>query len=194
MRKKVNVFWCMLIALSIAFVLSMIFTNNEKTEAFSEDTANNTAELTVYNPIAGQVIALADVNDAAFSSGVLGAGYAVVPSEGKVYAPFDGKVETLMDTHHALGIVPDSGIEMLIHVGLNTVTLGGKYFTPKAAEGDTFKKGDLLLEFDTESIKKEGFDITTPIIVSNVDDYTPFTVYSADNASVGTKILELAKA
>ena len=194
---KNMLFACIIAALSfvLSFVLALIMTKNkaETTEETSSPKAEGSADLTIANPVSGEVIALSEVNDATFSSGVLGEGYAVIPSEGKVTAPFDGKVETLMDTHHALGLVSNSGIEMLIHVGLETVALNGKYFTPKVAEGDSFKKGDVLLTFDLEAIKKEGYDTTTPVVVSNADDYAAFAP-ALGNASAGVKMLELAKA
>lgn len=194
---KNMLFACIIAALSfvLSFVLALIMTKNkaETTEETSSPKAEGSADLTIANPVSGEVIALSEVNDATFSSGVLGEGYAVIPIEGKVTAPFDGKVETLMDTHHALGLVSNSGIEMLIHVGLETVTLNGKYFTPKVAEGDSFKKGDVLLTFDLEAIKKEGYDTTTPVVVSNADDYAAFAP-ALGNASAGVKMLELAKA
>ena len=194
---KNMLFACIIAALSfvLSFVLALIMTKNkaETTEETSSPMAEGSADLTIANPVSGEVIALSEVNDATFSSGVLGEGYAVIPIEGKVTAPFDGKVETLMDTHHALGLVSNSGIEMLIHVGLETVTLNGKYFTPKVAEGDSFKKGDVLLTFDLEAIKKEGYDTTTPVVVSNADDYAAFAP-ALGNASAGVKMLELAKA
>ena len=194
---KNMLFACIIAALSfvLSFVLAFIMTKNkaETTEETSSPKAEGSADLTIANPVSGEVIALSEVNDATFSSGVLGEGYAVIPTEGKVTAPFDGKVETLMDTHHALGLVSNSGIEMLIHVGLETVTLNGKYFRPKVAEGDSFKKGDVLLTFDLEAIKKEGYDTTTPVVVSNADDYAAFAP-ALGNASAGVKMLELAKA
>lgn len=194
---KNMLFACIIAALSfvLSFVLALIMTKNkaETTEETSSPKAEGSADLTIANPVSGEVIALSEVNDATFSSGVLGEGYAVIPTDGKVTAPFDGKVETLMDTHHALGLVSNSGIEMLIHVGLETVTLNGKYFTPKVAEGDSFKKGDVLLTFDLEAIKKEGYDTTTPVVVSNADDYAAFAP-ALGNASAGVKMLELAKA
>ena len=194
---KNMLFACIIAALSfvLSFVLALIMTKNkaETTEETSSPKAEGSADLTIANPVSGEVIALSEVNDATFSSGVLGEGYAVIPTEGKVTAPFDGKVETLMDTHHALGLVSNSGIEMLIHVGLETVTLNGKYFTPKVAEGDSFKKGDVLLTFDLEAIKKEGYDTTTPVVISNADDYAAFAP-ALGNASAGVKMLELAKA
>ena len=179
-----------------SLVLSIIMTKNSPITEDDDtvDTTSNSDDLSIATPVIGKVVALSSVNDATFSSGVLGQGYAVVPSVGKVFAPFNGTVETLMDTHHAVGIVSDSGINMLVHVGLETVELNGKHFTPKVAEGDTFKKGDVLLEFDLDAIKKDGYDTTTPVIVSNVDDYSEISVADMSDATAGAEVLSLARA
>lgn len=123
-------------------------------------------------PVAGKTVSLDQVKDDTFATGVLGNGIAIEPSEGKVYAPFDGKVETVPDSHHALGLCSDSGVELLIHVGLETVRLEGKHFTVHVKEGQSIRKGNLLLEFDLNAIADEGFDTITPVIVTNSDDYT----------------------
>ena len=122
-------------------------------------------------PVAGKTLPLEQVNDETFSTGVLGMGVAIVPSEGKVYAPFDGKVETIPDSHHALGLLSSSGVELLVHVGLETVRLNGKHFQAHVQEGQAIHQGDLLLEFDKDAIAAEGFDLVTPVIVTNADDY-----------------------
>lgn len=122
-------------------------------------------------PVAGKTLPLEQVNDETFSTGVLGLGVAIVPSEGKVYAPFDGKVETIPDSHHALGLLSSSGVELLVHVGLETVRLNGKHFQAHVQEGQAIHQGDLLLEFDKDAIAAEGFDLVTPVIVTNADDY-----------------------
>ena len=127
-------------------------------------------------PIPGEVIPLTAVKDQTFASGVLGEGYAIVPSEGKVYAPFDGVCENLFDTLHAMGLMSDSGVELLIHVGLETVGLNGAPFTAHIKTGDRFKKGDLLLEFDIDAIKTAGCEIQTPIIVTNAEDVGDITI------------------
>lgn len=122
-------------------------------------------------PVAGKTISLDQVKDDTFATGVLGSGIAIEPSNGKVYAPFNGKVETVPDTHHALGLCSDGGVELLIHVGLETVRLEGRHFKVHVKEGQTIRKGDLLLEFDLQAIAAEGFDTVTPVIVTNSDDY-----------------------
>ena len=109
--------------------------------------------------------------DEAFSSGALGQGVAILPSEGKLYAPCDGEVVTFFPTGHAIGMVSDGGAEILIHVGMDTVKLDGEGFTPKVAQGAKVKKGDLLLEFDIAKITGAGYSVLTPVIISNTADY-----------------------
>lgn len=123
------------------------------------------------SPLKGIVKKLADVEDGAFASGALGKGIAVVPTEGKVVSPVDGMIETLFPTHHAVAIVTERGVEILIHIGIDTVQLEGKYFSPKVKEGDKVKKGEVLVEFDIEGIKKEGYVLTTPVLITNTDEY-----------------------
>lgn len=131
--------------------------------------SNTTFELS--SPLTGKVLALSEVQDEAFSSGTLGDGCAIMPSVGEVIAPCDGEVSTLPDTHHAVGITTDAGDDILIHVGMNTVELAGKYFTPHVKEGDRVKRGDSLISFDMESIKKAGYPLVTPVVIANSDDF-----------------------
>lgn len=126
----------------------------------------------IAQPIKGEKIPLSQVKDDAFSQGVLGKGIAIIPSEGKVYAPFDGTVVTLFPTKHAIGIVSDGGCEILIHIGMNTVQLNGKYFKSYIHQGDRVTKGQLLVEFDIEHILQEGYNLETPVIVTNTKDYS----------------------
>ncbi len=118
-------------------------------------------------PISGYVIPLSEVSDEAFSSGVLGKGLAIVPSEGKVYAPCDGQVTALFPSGHAIGITAANKAELLLHIGMDTVKLEGKYFSPKVEAGANVHVGDLLLEFDLEKIKEAGYDTTTPVLITN---------------------------
>lgn len=142
-------------------------------------------------PVKGQVKPLAEVQDEAFSCGVMGQGAAIVPAEGKVYAPCDGEIITFFPTGHAIGISSKSGAEVLIHIGLDTVKLNGKGFTPKKNQGDTVKRGDLLLEFDMDYIKKAGYDITTPVIVTNTDDYSEVKIVGSDKVNPGDDLIEV---
>ena len=132
-------------------------------------------------------------NDPTFGEEMLGKGMAIEPSEGKLYSPIDGSVAVVIDTKHALSIVSDNGAEILMHVGLDTVKLKGKYFTPKVSVGDKVKKGDLILEFDIDALKGEGFDVITPIIICNSDIYKEVKTNVGQEVSVGDTIIELTK-
>lgn len=125
----------------------------------------------IASPIRGEVIPLDKISDAVFASGAMGQGAAVIPEEGKVYAPADGTVTMLFDTLHAIGMTTAGGAELLIHVGMDTVKLDGKYFTPYTESGAKVKKGDLLLEFDMDKIREAGYELTTPVIVTNTDEF-----------------------
>lgn len=122
-------------------------------------------------PMSGDVIALSEVQDAAFASEQMGKGYAIIPTDGKVVAPFDGEIVALFPTKHAIGIKRIDGLELLIHIGLDTVNLNGEGFKSYVAVGTHVKAGDLLIEFDLDGMKKKGYDLTTPVIVTNSDQY-----------------------
>lgn len=124
----------------------------------------------IASPIPGKVVPLETVPDETFSTGVLGSGIAVEPTEGKVYAPFDGECQNLADTLHALGLLSESGVSLLIHVGLETVGLEGKPFKAHVQTGDRIKKGQLLLEFDMDAIKAAGCPTITSVLVTNEDE------------------------
>ena len=130
-----------------------------------------TEKNTVYSPLTGKAIPLTEVNDGTFAGEVLGKGAAVIPEKGEVCAPFNGTVETVFETKHAIGLRSDDGVELLIHIGVNTVELEGKYYETHVNEGDRITAGQLLVSFSMEDIRKAGYDITTPVIVTNSDDY-----------------------
>ncbi|WP_157143387.1 PTS sugar transporter subunit IIA [Brachyspira pilosicoli] len=133
-------------------------------------------------PINGKLIDITEVKDEAFSSKALGDGMAIIPSEGKVYAPVDGEVITMIDTNHAIGLLA-GGVEILIHIGMDTVRLGGTYFKAHVKEGDKVKAGTLLIEFEKEEVEKE-YDITSPIIISNYSELKSLT--KTDTREVNT--------
>lgn len=135
-----------------------------------------TGKTVISTPVPGKIIPLESIPDETFAAGILGRGFGVEPSEGKVYAPFDGTCDTVFDTFHALNLVSDQGVELLIHVGLETVGLKGKPFKPHVQSGDPIKKGQLLLEFDIEQIKASGCKTITPVLVTNEDDLPSVTV------------------
>ena len=123
------------------------------------------------SPLEGKLIPLEKVQDPVFSAGIMGRGGAVQNPGGRVTAPFDGAVTSVFDTRHAIGLVSEAGVELLIHVGLDTVSLQGRHFTAHVQEGDKVKKGDLLLEFDEAAIREAGYDTTTPVVVTNADEF-----------------------
>lgn len=183
----------LVVAMAVAFIMTMVTYKDEapkETEKKAPVKESGRSE-SLAAPVKGQVKPLAEVQDEAFSCGVMGQGAAIVPAEGKVYAPCDGEIITFFPTGHAIGISSKSGAEVLIHIGLDTVKLNGKGFTPKKNQGDTVNKGDLLLEFDMDYIKKAGYDITTPIIVTNTDDYSEVKVVGSDKVNPGDVLIEV---
>lgn len=133
-------------------------------------------EIVIASPLEGTQIPLSQVKDATFSGGILGKGAAVIPTGNVIKAPFDGRVDVMFETGHAVGLVSNDGVELLIHVGMDTVNLKGQYFHPQKKSGDTVQKGEILLTFDREEIIAAGYDITTPVIVSNTSQYAEITV------------------
>ncbi|ELY5855086.1 PTS beta-glucoside transporter subunit IIABC [Cronobacter malonaticus] len=140
-------------------------------------------------PLSGTVLALDDVPDPTFASGLLGAGAAIIPSGNEVRAPFAGSVASLFETRHAIGLQGDNGMEVLIHVGIDTVKLEGKPFTAHVRVGDHVQPGDLLITFDRQSIIDAGYDLTTPIIISNSDSYRAVTTVAATAVTAGMPLL-----
>lgn len=183
----------MLVAFATAFVMTFILYKDEKkeetkTEKNTENAATPEIQAnSIYAPINGKVVPLNEVGDETFASGVLGQGIAIKPDEGKVVAPQDGVVSTLFETGHAVGLTLDNGAEMLIHVGINTVELNGKYYEAHVKEGDRVKKGQLLISFDEKAIKKAGYDTVTPVVVCNHEELGGYKVVSegvVDNRKV----------
>lgn len=145
----------------------------------------------VVSSLKGRLVELKDVKDEAFSSGALGDGVAIMPAEGALYAPADGTISAFFPTGHAVGLVTDTGIELLMHVGMDTVQLGGKGFQPFAEAGDVVKKGQKLLEFDMKLIQEAGYSLVTPVLVTNSDDYTEVVPSNAEEVQVGEILLRV---
>ena len=139
----------------------------------------------------GTVVPLAEVKDEAFASGALGDGIAIEPTDGELVAPADGEISSTFDTHHAVGMTTADGAELLMHIGIDTVKLGGKHFTYLVNEGDKVKKGQPLIRFDLEAIRAEGYPTTTPLIVCNTDEYAAVTPQASGNVKKGDALLEL---
>lgn len=176
LHRPVQYIIAMAIAFGVAFVLTGILGFKEETEEIEETieehaTEQKQTEKEICSPVCGEVTELSEIPDPTFASGALGEGVGVRPSEGKVYAPFDGTVATVFDTKHAIGLESEDQIELLVHVGLETVSLNGAPFTVHVESGQKVKEGDLLLEFDMEQIKAAGLETITPIIITNPGAY-----------------------
>lgn len=187
------------LAFVLAFVITMfMFKDDESTlksvkAEDAKDTDKNevlesnkmTKKSKVFSPMTGKVVPLCDVKDDAFAQGILGKGIAIEPVVGEVHAPFDGEVSALFPTLHAIGLTSESGVEMLIHVGLDTVNLNGEHFKAHVSQGQKVKKGDLLIEFDKDEIAKKGYLLTTPVLVTNSDSLLDLVeVNKSDEISV----------
>ena len=204
------------IAFGVAFVLTWLFgyknvaadksTVINKDAKYSESTESveiigdklatekdNLDDAVLYSISEGTAILLSQVNDATFASEVLGKGVAVIPSKGEVVAPCDATVETIFDTKHAVGLSTENGMELLIHIGINTVELEGKYYTAHVKAGDHVNKGQLLISFDMDKIKDAGYDMTTPLIVTNSDDYKDVKILQEGSVTPSDKVLEIVK-
>lgn len=188
--------WGGIVGCVVALVLSCVLTfvaGLPKTTVAAEpvDVVPATASA-VLAPMNGSVLALDQVPDTTFASGLLGEGVAIIPADGRVVAPFAGEVASLFETKHAIGLLGDNGIEVLIHVGIDTVKLDGKPFTAHVQVGDKVKAGDLLLEFDREAIIAAGFDLATPIIISNSDSFGGVHTVASRSVQAGMPLLAVA--
>lgn len=184
-----------IIGVVAAFVLGCVFTliagvddfvmgEDKKVEAKEETVVSNEG-IIVKSPVEGTVKDLAEVNDNVFAEGLMGKGIAIEPKVGKVVAPFDGIVEAIFKTNHAIGLKSKDGAEVLIHIGLDTVNLEGNHFKSHIEKGQAIKAGDLLVEFDIDAIKKEGYDVITPVIITNSDNFKD--VMAVKNGEVTNK-------
>lgn len=199
--------WGILIGAAIAIILPIVliqifgFGENKAEDATVEKPVAEKADLdfqdlneeSIHAPLRGQVIPLSEVSDEVFSSGAMGQGVAIEPLDNKLYAPFDGTVVMIAITKHAIGLRSNSGVELLVHVGLDTVLLKGKPFTLHVEDGAKIKKGDLLMTFDREFIQKEGIKITTPLIITNTGSYKEVIIENILDGIVGDKLLTVVK-
>lgn len=160
-------------------------------EEKKEEKDGGTSEFEIFSPLKGTAVPLEEVEDEAFSSGVLGNGAAVEPSEGKLYAPADGVVDNIFDTKHAIAITTDSGAELLMHIGMDTVKLNGEHFTSHVANGDKVKKGDLLISFDIDAIRKAGYKTITPVVICNSDEYGSVELIAKGDVMPGAAFLRI---
>lgn len=165
-------------------------TENHKEKRIEVEKANDND---VLSPLSGTVLALKDIPDNTFASGLLGDGIAIIPGDNKVIAPFNGEVASLFQTKHAIGLLSDSNIEVLIHVGIDTVKLDGMHFTAHVKVGDKIRAGDLLLEFDRKAIQAAGYDLATPVIISNSEEYRAIEKPDYTSVSMGTRLLTVSR-
>lgn len=175
--------------------VSVIKSNLEVYMDHAEDLNEKISEnnTTLFSPLNGKIVKLENVEDEVFSSKTLGDGIAIEPSEGKLYAPCNAAVESIFDTMHAINLVSENGCEILLHIGLDTVKLKGKFFKTHVSEGDKVKKGDLLISFDIDGIKKAGYKTTVPMIICNSDDYSLIKCTASDKIKAGEKVIEIAE-
>ena len=183
------------IAAVVSFVLSYILYRDETEEASAKksETVNDSREFNdnfVYSPLKGKAVALADVPDETFSTEVLGKGAAVEPAEGTVFAPADGEVSMLFDTNHAIGLTLDNGMEILIHIGINTVELNGEGFTAHVSDGERVTRGQKLISFDKALIESKGYKTVTPVIITNADDYSEIALMANGNVEVLDELIK----
>ena len=199
----------MAISVGVAFVLTWMFgykdpvsgtcqeaekekTQGEKAEAEKLEIQESvTGEILLDSHMEGEAIPMSEVKDETFAAEVLGKGIAIIPQKGEVTAPCDAVVETVFATRHAIGLKADHGVEILIHVGINTVELGGKFYTSHVKEGDRVRIGQVMLTFDMEKIKEAGYDVTTPMIVTNSDDYQEIRILKTGNVTKQDAVLEI---
>ncbi|KYG29565.1 beta-glucoside-specific PTS transporter subunit IIABC [Alkalihalobacillus trypoxylicola] len=200
-----NAIITLIIAIVVGFIASLVLFKEDEQKGDQDGEKQNESHSSVklnenmnkktevYSPLIGSTVPLSDVNDDAFATEAMGKGMAVSPTEGSVFAPFDGKVAMVFKTKHAIGLISDDGLELLIHVGIDTVKLDGQFFTTHVQEGDLIKKGDTLLSFDTEKIAEAGFDLTTPIIVTNTGQYLDVVEGDIDTVTNDTVLYTAVK-
>lgn len=190
-----------LITMSVTIAVSFIATyllgfEDIKDDSYEEEVEEETVEplnqiKDVYSPLQGEAIELAKVNDKTFADNLLGQGIAIIPEKGEVVAPCDGTIDVFFETGHAIGLKSTTGLDILIHVGLETVNLNGEHFSPQVHVGDKVKTGDVLLKFDLEKIKEKGYDTTTPVVITNSNDFKEVNVDKTGSVNESDKILTI---
>lgn len=190
-----------LITCAIAFVVTFAVTwiigfedpveENEEVETEVINNIESNEKIEIFSPLKGELISLDKVNDDVFSTGLLGKGVAIIPSEGTVVSPVDGVVEAVLESKHAVALKSNSGVEMLIHVGIDTVNLEGRHYTSHVKIGDKIKVGQKLLSFDIDDIKKLGYDVVTPVLICNSDNYKNIIGENSKNINFGDKIINI---
>ena len=188
------------VAFIVSFVMTLILgfedeTDGEailETDEITEKVIKaNAEEKIIFSPLKGKIIPLKEVPDEAFASEAMGKGLAIIPEEGKILSPVDGVISALFPTLHAIGITSDNGVEILIHVGIDTVNLNGKYYEAKVKANDRVQVGTQLLTFDKDAIEKEGYETVTPIIIANTNEYSDINILKQENVDYRQKIMTI---
>lgn len=174
-----------IVATAAAFTISWIL--------FKEENAAESTTFEIASPLKGEVVALSEVDDPTFAGELLGKGVAIKPSEGKVVAPFDGKIEAIFPTKHAIAMINSDGVELMVHIGIDTVKLEGKYYEAHVNQGDTVKKGDTLVTFDIDGITNAGYPVITPVIITNAANYSDVQGITGKNAEQSDNIIRISK-
>lgn len=180
-----------LVSLILSTVLTLFFGLPKAEQAIIDK--NDNSEIIIQSPLTGKVINIAEVKDHTFSSGLLGQGVGIIPTSGKVVAPFDGVISSLFSSKHAINMVSDNGVELLIHVGINTVRLNGEGFIAHVKSGDSVKAGELLLEFDIDFIQKAGYLLDTPVLINNSDSYNAIRLTEEDKVTSNAFLMSINK-
>jgi beta-glucoside PTS system EIICBA component len=183
-------------ALVIALILTLVFGFKGKSDAVPDKTVKgfglaNVSSETISSPLNGEIVPLSEITDPLFSTETVGKGIAIEPTTGEVISPVDGTVTTLFPTRHAVGITSEDGAEILICIGVNTINLKGQFFTSHVKQWDTVKKGDLLIEFDIEKIKASGYDVKTPFVVTNSNQYLEVVPVKVGEVQVNDELIQL---
>lgn len=194
-QNSMNIVWAFVgfgIALASSFLFTLMLYKDETPAAdaapvSAEAEADTVKPGSLVSPLDGKAVMLSDVKDEVFSSGVLGKGAAVIPAKGELYSPVDGTITMIPDTKHAISVLDASGAEILMHIGMDTVELNGKFYEPQVKQGDKVTKGQLLIKFDIDEITKAGYDITTPIVITNSDN-VGVKVLTLGEVSAGTEL------
>ena len=190
------------IAFAVAFVISYVLYKDPKEEetttealpeASPEKKAGSANAATICAPVTGKAVALKEVSDPTFGEEILGKGIAIIPADGHVVSPINGTVVTVFETLHAIGLKADDGVEVLIHIGLDTVKLKGKHFTARAKSGDKVTVGTPLVDFDVEKVKEEGYDVITPVIISNTFEYGDVLGVTDQEVKAGDSVIKVVK-
>ncbi len=193
LNQPVSYLIMMAISVGVAFALTWMFGYKEEKSKETLESQKSMESPKLLSPLEGTGIPLSEVKDATFASEALGKGMAVIPSKGEVWAPCDATVETVFETKHAIGLTGENGVEILIHIGVDTVELGGKFYTAHVKDGDKVKAGQLLISFDMDKIKEAGYDVTTPMIVTNTDDYQEVKLLKTGKVNNQDCVLEMIK-